>query len=142
MRRAIAEKLEVYLQVTIEGALKRVSPVISIGHQQLNLKTVTLEQRIKLSGSPMRVGPSWTPMWLELGKNARQPLNDVRSQDAYDLSKCPLFAHKFSACETRSVLTCFFAKARRNRWRTQDGLASVTVRPFGARTMSRGSKAI
>jgi hypothetical protein len=31
------------------------------------------------------------------------------------ISKRPLFARLFCACRRRSVLTCFFAKVRRNR---------------------------
>src|SRR5262249_62395220 len=51
--------------------------------------------------------------------------------------KRPLFARLFCACQTRSVLTGLFVKVRRNRWRTDGGLASVTARRFGAR-ITRG----
>lgn len=51
VQNAIAERLEAYLQATIDGALERVRPKIVVGGAQLKVIGVTLDQKIKLSGS-------------------------------------------------------------------------------------------
>jgi hypothetical protein len=53
--------------------------------------------------------------------------------------------HCSHACFAAARAICShrpFCKVRRNRWRTQDGLASATATPFGARITRDGVKAI
>jgi hypothetical protein len=47
----IKAKLVAYLQRVIDDGLRTVRPVISIGDSELRITSVTVEQRIKLSGS-------------------------------------------------------------------------------------------
>jgi hypothetical protein len=51
VRAVITARLNTYLQQAIDGALQRVRPTISVGGHELMMATVTVEQKIKLSGS-------------------------------------------------------------------------------------------
>jgi hypothetical protein len=51
VRTVISERLNVYLQSAIDGALQRVRAGLSIGGSELKLQRVTVEQRINMSGS-------------------------------------------------------------------------------------------
>jgi hypothetical protein len=51
VRAAIQERLSTYLQNVVDGALQRVRSNISVGGIDLKVNTVTIEQRVKISGS-------------------------------------------------------------------------------------------
>ncbi|MEE8504964.1 MAG: hypothetical protein V3S40_01955 [Kiloniellales bacterium] len=51
LRAMINVRLNLYLQETIDGALGRVRPSITIGGRELVMTNVTIEQRIRMSGS-------------------------------------------------------------------------------------------
>lgn len=51
IRAVISARLNLYLQQAIDGALERVRPSIAIGGRELVMTSVTIEQRIKMSGS-------------------------------------------------------------------------------------------
>lgn len=51
VRAVITERLNLYLHRAIDGALQRVRPTISVGGCELKMISVTVEQRINLSGS-------------------------------------------------------------------------------------------
>jgi hypothetical protein len=46
---AISERINVYLHEAIDGALQRVRPTITIGGQEFRMKSVAVEQKVKLS---------------------------------------------------------------------------------------------
>lgn len=51
VRAVITQRLNTYLRNVIDGALLRVQPAIDISGRELKMTRVTVEQRIKLSGS-------------------------------------------------------------------------------------------
>jgi hypothetical protein len=51
IRTVIAERLHVFLQNAIDGALKRVQSTINIGGRELHMKGVTVEHRVSVSTS-------------------------------------------------------------------------------------------
>jgi len=51
VRTVIAARLSDYIQETIDGALQRVRSSISVGGKELTMASVTIEQKIRLSGS-------------------------------------------------------------------------------------------
>ena len=51
VRAIIAARLNEYLKQAIDGALQRVRPTITVGTNELKVASVTIEQKIKLSGS-------------------------------------------------------------------------------------------
>ena len=51
VRAALRERLNTYLHDIIEGALARVQPEITIGGRQVAIKSVKIDQTVKLSGS-------------------------------------------------------------------------------------------
>ena len=51
VRAVIVARLSTYIQKTIDGALQRVRPMITVGGKELGMTSVTIEQKITLSGS-------------------------------------------------------------------------------------------
>jgi hypothetical protein len=51
IRTVIFERLHVFLKSAIDGALQRVQATISVGGQELKMKSVTVEQKVSMSTS-------------------------------------------------------------------------------------------
>jgi len=51
VRAIVVERLNTYVQATIDGALGRIQPAIVVGTEKMRIATVKVEQKIKLGGS-------------------------------------------------------------------------------------------
>jgi len=51
VRAVVMERLNAYLKSAVDGALEQVRPFVNVGGAMLKLRTVTLEQKVTLSGS-------------------------------------------------------------------------------------------
>lgn len=51
VRTAIAERLNTYLQTSIDGALERIRATMKVGGRELSMVSMTVQQKINLSGS-------------------------------------------------------------------------------------------
>jgi len=51
IRTVIGERLHVFLKSAVDGALQRVQASISVGGQELKMKSVTVEQKVSMSTS-------------------------------------------------------------------------------------------